>query len=524
MSVNWLQPLRPFVQQLGIIIDALDSDIQGYVDAWLNDHPEATTTVQDDSLTTAKYQDESITLAKLNADVLEYIATHGVDAHGYYPYMLVGGADALTSGAVDESTWTQRVVDAPDGVARVESVKGNTVVWGQLIKLVTVYDSAAGVDLVINPATGYIELSGTASQSGGRNAYVATDILLKGGHKYLLRDTLNYAESGNTKSWTLSDVSGSHDFVATVPINAIYAYSGSDKTCWIGKNFDIGQVYDCSGYVSLFDLTQMFGAGNEPSTVAEFEQMFPEAYYPYSVPTLLSVNLAGIATTDADGNALDERTWDAVTLRKAGSVADMLYSDHKVTNIGVADADSTWNYGVSGPNTNGIYYITLSTGLTGSSFTTNIASNIPISTNVFSEATQREFACNTGTLFYRFPAESAPTMDDAIADLRTNNVVCFYPTSPTTVTIDPPLNLTYRTAEGGTEEIVVPDNTISAPPEMSVVYPKIINGDALTAQLIRPNLGNEVIDVPVTLEPAIIGDFEIEPEIEEVQTDDIEEG
>lgn len=32
----------------------------------------------------------------------------------------------------------------------------------------------------------------------------------------------------------------------------------------------------------LFDLTEMFGAGNEPKTVAEFRQRFPNEYYPYS--------------------------------------------------------------------------------------------------------------------------------------------------------------------------------------------------------------------------------------------------
>lgn len=36
----------------------------------------------------------------------------------------------------------------------------------------------------------------------------------------------------------------------------------------------------------VFDLTLMFGAGNEPSTVEEFEAMFPDDYYPYDAGTL----------------------------------------------------------------------------------------------------------------------------------------------------------------------------------------------------------------------------------------------
>ena len=33
----------------------------------------------------------------------------------------------------------------------------------------------------------------------------------------------------------------------------------------------------------------MFGSGNEPSTVAEFEAMFPNDYYPYNEGTLVSM-------------------------------------------------------------------------------------------------------------------------------------------------------------------------------------------------------------------------------------------
>lgn len=41
----------------------------------------------------------------------------------------------------------------------------------------------------------------------------------------------------------------------------------------------------CNGFTfkpQLFDLTEMYGAGNEPKTVAEFKAKFPNDYYPYS--------------------------------------------------------------------------------------------------------------------------------------------------------------------------------------------------------------------------------------------------
>ena len=41
--------------------------------------------------------------------------------------------------------------------------------------------------------------------------------------------------------------------------------------------------------LQLFDLTQMFGAGNEPATVAEFRAMFPDDYYPYNAGELKTI-------------------------------------------------------------------------------------------------------------------------------------------------------------------------------------------------------------------------------------------
>ena len=46
-------------------LELKDDVIATNVEDWLDDHPEATTTVQDDSLTTAKYKDNSVTTAKL---------------------------------------------------------------------------------------------------------------------------------------------------------------------------------------------------------------------------------------------------------------------------------------------------------------------------------------------------------------------------------------------------------------------------------------------------------------------------
>lgn len=55
------------------------SDVDQSVSNWLDEHPEATTTVEDGSLTTAKYQDGSVTYEKLNDDVKEVFADLNTD-------------------------------------------------------------------------------------------------------------------------------------------------------------------------------------------------------------------------------------------------------------------------------------------------------------------------------------------------------------------------------------------------------------------------------------------------------------
>lgn len=56
----------------------------------------------------------------------------------------------------------------------------------------------------------------------------------------------------------------------------------------IGDN-ELGLTAECDSWVNIIDLTKMFGSGNEPSTVEEFEAMFPNDYYPYNEGTLMSM-------------------------------------------------------------------------------------------------------------------------------------------------------------------------------------------------------------------------------------------
>lgn len=73
--------------------------------------------------------------------------------------------------------------------------------------------------------------------------------------------------------------------------------------------------------LQLFDLTAMFGAGNEPASVEEFEAMFPNDYYPYNVGEIVSAGVTEIAVGETTHpipeaiKALPGYGWSAGTAR-----------------------------------------------------------------------------------------------------------------------------------------------------------------------------------------------------------------
>lgn len=80
--------------------------------------------------------------------------------------------------------------------------------------------------------------------------------------KYIDKDGKGHWFSGTEQVYTLSEYAEKFEFHPIVIDNTT-----------------------CNGFTfkpQLFDLTEMFGAGNEPKTVAEFKAKFPNDYYPYS--------------------------------------------------------------------------------------------------------------------------------------------------------------------------------------------------------------------------------------------------
>lgn len=91
---------------------------------------------------------------------------------------------------------------------------------------------------------------------------------------------------------TLSDITIGKTFlnksIVQAPNNTreIFLYAFGDNSN--------GLTIKCNAWVNIIDLTQMFGSGNEPTTVEEFEAMFTEDYYPYNEGTLMSMGTSEV--------------------------------------------------------------------------------------------------------------------------------------------------------------------------------------------------------------------------------------
>ena len=129
-------------------------------------------------------------------------------------------------------------------------------------------------------------------------------------HKYLLR--VDYSVSENTKVYLYFRAAKYTAETNRQIVKDVAA--GSGKISWItsplGEHSDGGDfgvfrlVTDSDGNQKLdtspfsnyeiFDLTQMFGIGNEPTSVEEFEAMFPNNYYQYNAGEIITADTESV--------------------------------------------------------------------------------------------------------------------------------------------------------------------------------------------------------------------------------------
>ena len=189
----------------------------------------------------------------------------------YYPKMAVGLADNLAGVDVVDSEINFRRSGGgaiSDGVARIESIKGNSVVWNQKIDT-TKYVSKTqnGVTFTKN-ADGSISVS---TDANGATADTNINIIVQGAFKdhYLFMD--GCPNGGSTSSYYIHDLwSGRND------IGSGILWKSSENTADIRIVVKLGTIIATPIVFRprFCDVTQAF-QHNTPTTIAEFYARIP---------------------------------------------------------------------------------------------------------------------------------------------------------------------------------------------------------------------------------------------------------
>ena len=292
-------------------------------------------------------------------DTIKNLPKNYAKVRGYYPDLYTGLADNLIdrkgNGTPQEISYRTSCGDdsiTDDGNGVIQSIFGNTVVWNQLVSAMRGSGSEKGLTFTKN-ADGSLNISGTITEAFNYNYVPFTFTGLKfkrDGRKYLLmlNKPIPYA-------WGVSG------YTATISANSIGGmWSNNEGGNWVnGLIFraEVGTTIDIQNLRAMvFDLTQMFGAGNEPSTLDDSRIKWIKDYaneYPeYNIGELISYNGSGIKTVGF--NQWDEE-WEVGTFNyNTGEVRDR------------SDAIRSKNYIPVIPDTS--YYITKASNLTSNNY------------------------------------------------------------------------------------------------------------------------------------------------------------
>lgn len=221
----------------------------------------------------------------------------------------------------DDEEAYQKAIPTGAKLGSVKSVAGKTIVWNWLSNVIAKMESKNGID--------YVSDGKNISLNGSATSYVEFAIsgkplsipVLKG-HKYYISTGLTESMSGLTIAIGSTNMS-------------VETHTKEIRTCSTG-NTQLRFLLCASTGVTfnntvitpkLVDLTKMFGAGNEPSTVEEFEAMFPEDYYEYNEGELMS---ASVNEVIEQGKNLWDEEWELGQI--SGSTGEFVQSSTEVTS------------------------------------------------------------------------------------------------------------------------------------------------------------------------------------------------
>lgn len=277
------------------LIEGHDPDevIADAVDDWLDAHPEATTTVEDGAITSAKLNDSVKT--------------------GVFEDMTVGTSLAVMNdeGVTDNLAYKFRQTGG-DAVRELDEIHGGTIAWNQILNPSSATQTVNGITKT--PQEDGISLSGTATARTGINLD-ASAVPFKADHVYLIAGI-----TGGSATTYAMMTSGSSPYGSAWYNPTLFKPSRASSEHLRAVVYN-GATVNILAKPQVIDLTAMFGSivadaiyameqSSAGSGVAYFRSLFPNDYYAYNAGELVSVE--GLSAHETvEKNLLNPSPWSA---------------------------------------------------------------------------------------------------------------------------------------------------------------------------------------------------------------------
>ena len=191
----------------------------------------------------------------------------------------------------DSDTAYAKTVPTGAKLMSVKNIGGRSIVWNQLISQIVEKTSNGIATTKIDSKS--LHISGTSSAV----CFIPISPVQTGisNHKYLFHSHASDTTALSSGTGFYNDNGGNrwHEYGKGI----IFTMDGNGAIA-IAFRVNSNITVDFSITPQIYDLTAMFGAGNEPSTVEDFEKIFPADCYPYNAGEIISAGVESVAVGD----------------------------------------------------------------------------------------------------------------------------------------------------------------------------------------------------------------------------------
>lgn len=224
----------------------------------------------------------------------------------------------------DTDTAYAKTVPTGAKLMSVKNIGGRSIVWNQLISQIVEKTSNGIATTKIDSKS--LHISGTSSAV----CFIPISPVQTGisNHKYLFHSHASDTTALSSGTGFYNDNGGNrwHEYGKGI----IFTMDGNG-TIAIAFRVNSNITVDFSITPQIYDLTAMFGSGNEPASVEEFEKMFPADYYPYNAGEIVSAGTESIVEQGKNLFDYTDKTYHGANVSKVEN--GVIYTKQLLTTI-----------------------------------------------------------------------------------------------------------------------------------------------------------------------------------------------